>query len=61
LLYVAPSITFNQSTYTTNEDDGFVTIVLILSIPSATDITVQALTTNGSATGECRIGELYDK
>ena len=59
--YVAPTITFNQSTYTINEDDGLVTIVLILSNPSTTDITVQVLTTDGSATGEYGIGEVYDK
>ena len=57
-LYVAPIITFNQSTYTTNEDDGFVTIALILSNPSTTDIKVQVLTRNGSATGECGISEV---
>ncbi|XP_065895682.1 sodium/calcium exchanger 1-like [Dysidea avara] len=57
----APTITFNQSTYTINEDDGLVTIVLILSNPSTTDITVQVLTTDGSATGEYGIGEVYDK
>ena len=60
-LYVAPStcITFNQSAYTANEDDGFVTIVLTLSNPSTTDITVQVSSTNGSAIGEY-VGEEYD-
>ena len=60
-MHVAPTITFNQSTHTINEDDGLVTIVLILSDPSTTDITVQVLTTDGSATGEYGIGEGYDK
>ena len=48
----ASNVSFKQSTYTTFEDDGSVTIVLILSNPSTTDITVQVSTTDGSATGE---------
>ena len=43
---------FNQSVYSVNEDEGAVQLVLILTSPSSTDITVEVFTTDGSATGE---------
>ena len=48
---VAIVITFNQSTYSVDEDDGPVQPVLVLSNPSSTNITVKVLSTDGSATG----------
>ena len=45
------TITFSQSTYTTDEDSGAVQVELVFSNPSMTDITVQVntidITTNG--------------
>ena len=46
------TITFNQSTYRVNEDDGPAQPVLVLSNPSSTDITVQVNDTNGPAAGK---------
>ena len=43
---------FNQSQYSVVEDDGLVTVVLILSDPLSTDFTVLVKDTNGSATGK---------
>ena len=53
---------FNQSIYSVNEDAGPVQLVrasvhnellvLVISNPSSTDITVQVTNTDGSATGE---------
>ena len=45
-------ITFNQSTYSVNEDDGPAQPVLVLSNPSSTDITVQVRDTHNTATSE---------
>ena len=44
---------FSQTMYScVNEGAGAAQLVLVLSNPSATDITVQVTTTDGSATGE---------
>ena len=56
---------FNQSIYSVNEDAGpvqpvrvsvhnepLVLVVIMISNPSSTDITVQVTNTDGSATGE---------
>ena len=43
---------FNQSVYSVNEDAGLVQPILVISNPSSTDITVQVINTDGSATGE---------
>jgi len=45
-------VSFNQSTYSVNEDDGPAQPVLVLSNPSTTDITVQVSTSDGTATGK---------
>ena len=42
---------FNQSEYSVDEDDGLVTVVLILSNPLSTNITVLVKDSDGSATG----------
>ena len=52
LLYVATTVSFNQSTYSVNEDDGPAQPVLVLSNPSSTDITVQVRSNDITATGE---------
>ena len=49
---IAVIIMFDQSTYSVNEDDGSVLIVLVLSKPSLTDITVDMFNTDETATGE---------
>ena len=47
---------FNQSMYNVDEDNGPAQLVLVLSNPSSSDITVQVVTEDGSATGEyCNI------
>ena len=45
-------MTFNQTAYSVDEDDGPAQPTLVLSNPSATDITVEVTTGGGSATGE---------
>ena len=47
------TITFNQSAYSVNEDNGPAQPVLVLSNPSSIDITVQVSSINGTAGGEC--------
>ena len=46
------TVNFGQSTYSYDEDAGPAQPVLVLSNPSSTDITVQVLSTDGTATGE---------
>ena len=50
--YLAPTVNFNQSAYNVDEDDGPVQLVLVLSNPSSTDITISVFSTDGSATGK---------
>ena len=50
--YIAVSVSFNQSTYMINENDGLVQPVLVLSNSVATDITLQVITNDITATGE---------
>ena len=52
ILYVAIDIFFNESIYSVDESSGNVQIVLVLSNPSSTDITVQVTSYNDTATGE---------
>ena len=49
---IAPQLSFNQSTYNVDEDDGPTQPVLVLSNPSSTDITISVFSTDGSATGK---------
>ena len=49
---VAVSVSFNQSTYIINENDQLVQPVLVLNDSLATDITVQVMTSDITATGE---------
>ncbi|XP_065905004.1 uncharacterized protein [Dysidea avara] len=46
-----PMVSFNQSTYIVEEDDGPVQPVLVLSNPSSTDVTISVFSTDRSATG----------
>ena len=50
--YSLATVGFTQSEYIVDEDDGLVTVVLILSNPLSTDIIVLVRDTNGSATGK---------
>ena len=52
LFLLAIMVSFEQSMYSVNENAGPVQLVLVLSNPSSTDITVQVTTTDGSSTGE---------
>ena len=49
--YSLATVGFTQSEYSVDEDDGLITVVLILSNPLSTDINVLVRDTNGSATG----------
>ena len=46
------NVSFNQPTYSVNENDGVLQPVLVLSESSSTDITVQVRSTDKTATGE---------
>ena len=50
---LATIVMFNQLMYNVDEDAGPAQLVLVLSNPSSSDITVQVITEDGSATGEC--------
>ena len=50
--FVDITMSFNQSTYSVDEEDGPAQPVLVLSNPSSTDITVQVRSNNITATGE---------
>ena len=45
-------MSFEQTAYRVDEDDGPAQPVLVLSNPSSTNITVEVFNTDGSATGE---------
>ena len=51
-LYLDIFVSFNQSTYSVDEDDGPAQPVLVLSDPSSTDITVQVESNDITATGK---------
>ena len=52
VLLIDVSVSFNQSTYSVDEDDGPAQPVLVLSNPSSTDITVHVRSNDITATGE---------
>ena len=52
VLSIVVTVSFNQSVYSVDENDGPAQPVLVLSNPSSTDITVQVFNINGSATGK---------
>ena len=43
-------VSFNQSTYSTNENNGVTQVVLVLNNPSSTDITIQVTNYGDTAT-----------
>jgi len=52
-LDIVPMVSFEQPTYSVNEDDGQAQPVLVLSNPSLLEFTVEVSTTDNTATGEC--------
>ena len=57
LVNTAPTVTFRTSEESLGENAGPAQPVLVLSNPSSTDISVQVLSTDGTATGEYVIRE----
>ena len=52
LFALATIVMFNQSMYNVDEDTGPAQLILVLSNPSSSDITVHVVTEDRSATGE---------
>ena len=52
LHFVVVILSFNQSTYSVNEDSEQVQLALVLSQPSSTDIYVFITVIDGNTTGE---------
>ena len=52
VFFVAITVSFSQSTYSVDEDDGLVQPVLVLSNPSSTVITLKVKSKDIIATGE---------
>ena len=50
--YSLANVSFEQSAYSVDEDNGPAQPVLVLSNPLSTDIIVQVNATDGSATGQ---------
>ena len=51
IYHTAATVSFNQSVYSVNENEGPVEPVIVLSNPSSTDVTVQIRERSGNATG----------
>ena len=45
-------MSFQKPSYSVDEHDGFIRLLLLLSDPLSFDVTIKVLTTDGSATGE---------
>ena len=54
------TVNFEQITYNVAEANGLVNPVLVLSNPSSTNITVEILSTEGSATGKYSVYVLFN-
>jgi len=52
LFYLATTVSFSQTAYSVDEDDGPAQPVLVLSSPSSTDTIVQVRDTQNTATSE---------
>jgi len=50
--FIDSTVSFALTAYSVDEDDGPAQLVLVLSNPSSTDITVQVTASNNTATGE---------
>ena len=57
LFNLVSTVSFEQQTYSVDEDDGPAQPALNLSNPSSTDITVKVFDAEGSATGEYYIDQ----
>ena len=49
---LATSVKFSETVYSVIEDKGAIQVILILSNPSASDITITVFSIDGSATGK---------
>ena len=52
IYYIDTTVSFNQSRYSINENDGQARPVLVLTNPSSNEITVQVFSSDVTATGE---------
>ena len=50
--YLVANVSFERQSYTVNETDGSIQLLLVLSNPPTNVITVKVFTTNGSAVGK---------
>ena len=50
--FIAATVRFEQQTYTVEEAEEMVVLTLVLNNPSSTDISIEVLTIDGSATGK---------
>ena len=57
---IVPTINFNQSTYSVDEDDGPAQPVLVLSNPISLDIIVQVRDSSGTAARKLSINIPYN-
>ena len=51
-MYIAATVSFGQSAYSVIENNGQIPLMLTLSNPSSTDITVEVLSIDESAIGK---------
>lgn len=54
-IFVAATVSFEQSTYNVNEDDKVAILVLLVSNPVSKRLNIRLLATDGSATGKHRL------
>ena len=52
VVHVVTIVSFEELTYSVDENDGTVELVLLLSDSLSTNVTIQVVATDGSATGE---------
>jgi len=50
--FVAPTVSFSKSNYGVNENDGVVELILVLSNPLSSDVTIRITTFDREATGK---------
>ena len=53
--FVDATVSFSQSMYNVDEDDGEIQVVLVLSNPSSVDIIVQVVDNSSTAMGKSTI------
>ena len=59
VFYLLTTVSFSQSTYSIDEDDGPFRPVLVVSHVFLTDVTVRVLSNDGSATGKYSSDNMY--